>query len=324
MISEVEALKEENSRLSRELKQRSFELSVLYEITGSISYTLNYDDFLRIIVQSIHKLINYDICTSLIVRPGEKESRMVIYAAYPLSRGMVESVKKKAIAALNSLRDEQILEEDVSLDIKGEVMGNVSGLEPRMRSSFDVPFFVHDKAVGILNVASAKDISYSDDEIKLLYAIASQASGAAERLQAVLAAEKNKMKMMVERMSEGVVMLDEKDKLVVLNSAARDFLGYQDEELNAQRFLGLLSGLNLLNSYDEIKNSGRRWERELCLNKPQGPRIIRLEADSINDPDKFLGLVMVLRDITKEKELDKMKDDFVSLVSHELRTPWQG
>ena len=185
MISEVEALKEENSRLSRELKQRSFELSVLYEITGSISYTLNYDDFLRIIVQSIHKLINYDICTSLIVRPGEKESRMVIYAAYPLSRGMVESVKKKAIAALNSLRDEQILEEDVSLDIKGEVMGNVSGLEPRMRSSFDVPFFVHDKAVGILNVASAKDISYSDDEIKLLYAIASQASGAAERLQAV-------------------------------------------------------------------------------------------------------------------------------------------
>lgn len=140
MISEVEALKEENSRLSRELKQRSFELSVLYEITGSISYTLNYDDFLRIIVQSIHKLINYDICTSLIVRPGEKESRMVIYAAYPLSRGMVESVKKKAIAALNSLRDEQILEEDVSLDIKGEVMGNVSGLEPRMRSSFDVPF----------------------------------------------------------------------------------------------------------------------------------------------------------------------------------------
>ena len=322
--AEVEALKEENSRLSKELKQRSFELSVLYEITGSISYTLNYDDFLRIIVQSIHKLINYDICTSLIIQPGEKASRMVIYAAYPLSRGMVENVKKKVTAALNSLRDEQILEEDVSLDIKGEVMDNVSGLEPRMRSSFDVPFFVHDKAVGILNVSSAKDISYSDEEIKLLYAIASQASAAAERLQAVLAAEKNKMKMMVERMSEGVVMLDEKDKLVVLNSAARDFLGYRDEELDARRFLGLLNGLNLLNSYDEIKNSGGRWEKELCLNNPQCPRIIRLEADLINDADRFLGLVMVLRDITKEKELDKMKDDFVSLVSHELRTPLAG
>src|SRR3989338_689940 len=85
-LAEVEALREDNARLSRELKQRSFELSVLYEITGSISYTLNYDDFLRIIVQSIHKLINYDICTSLIIQPGEKASRMVIYAAYPLSR----------------------------------------------------------------------------------------------------------------------------------------------------------------------------------------------------------------------------------------------
>ncbi len=322
--AEVEALKEENARLTRELKQREFELSVLYEITGSISYTLNYDDLLRIIVQSIHKLINYDICTSLIVRPGEKESRMVVYAAYPVGRLTVENVKNRVIAALNSLREEQISETDIRLDIKGEVTDSPGGLEPRMRSSFDVPFFVHERCVGILNVASAKDISYSDDEIKLLYAIASQASAAAERLQAVLEAEKNKMKMMVERMSEGVLMLDEKDELVILNSAARDFLDYRDEALDAQRFLGLLKGLNLLNSYDEIRNSSQRWKKELFLDRPQGRRIVRLEADRINDADKFLGLVMVLRDITKEKELDKMKDDFVSLVSHELRTPLAG
>ena len=74
-------------------------------------------------------------------------------------------------------------------------------------------------------MAAVRDIAYSDEEIKLLYTLASQASAAIERLQAVLSAEKSKMKMMVERMSEGVAMFDEKDKLVIANSAFKEMIG---------------------------------------------------------------------------------------------------
>lgn len=192
--AEVEALKEENARLTRELKQRGFELSVLSEITGSISYALNYDDLIRIIVQSLHKLINYDFCVSLIIRPREKEGRMVIYAACPISRATVERLKERVIAALNTMRAQEIKKENVRLDIKGEVFEDSSGPEPEFISSFDVPFFVRETAVGILNISSVKEFFYQDEEIKLLYTIASQASAAAERLQSVLDRELDKMK----------------------------------------------------------------------------------------------------------------------------------
>jgi len=66
-----------------------------------------------------------------------------------------------------------------------------------------VPLAVNNKTVGLLNVTTTKDIVYSDDEIKLLYTLASQTSASIERFRAVLSAEKSKMKTMVEGMSEG-------------------------------------------------------------------------------------------------------------------------
>ena len=55
---EVERLTQDNQRLSQELKQRLFELSVLYDISNSISYTLNYDDLMRRIMESLHQIVD--------------------------------------------------------------------------------------------------------------------------------------------------------------------------------------------------------------------------------------------------------------------------
>lgn len=44
-------------------------------------------------------------------------------------------------------------------------------------------------------------------------------------------------------------------------------------------------------------------------------------TDAINQTEEFVGNLVIVRDVTAEHELDKMKDDFISTVSHELRTP---
>lgn len=305
-MTEIEKLKEENQRISQELKQRLFELSILYDITNSISYTLNYDDFLRLIMDSLHKIVDYDICTSLIVLEEEKKAKMLMRIAHPINRRVAEEVNNRVVDALSSLRGEPIRKEEIDLDLKGEVLEDKGKIES-VKSSFDVPFFVRDKAIGILNVASIKDIPYSDDEIKLFYTLASQAQAAIERLQAVLAAEKSKMKVMVEGMTEGVVMFDEKDRLVIFNTAAKEMLG---------------QNLGLLGNLEEIKKY-RKAPRALDINlESPFSRIINSEAMCIEDEEnKFLGVIILLRDVTREREIDQMKSDFVSVVSHELRTP---
>lgn len=319
-MTEIEALRQENQRLSQELRQRLFELSILYDITNRISYALDYNDFLRLIMDSLYKIIDYDFCASLVIIEEEEKAKMAIHIAHPIKKEIVESIKRKVMDSLGDLRGRPILEQEVIVDIKGEVMEDKNP-QQTIKSSFDVPLFVQEKPVGILNVVSTKDIYYSDDEIKLFYTIASQASATIERLRAVLSAEKSKMKFMVEGMSEGVVMFDEKDRVVIFNGAAKNMLGYYQKESGADSLIRFFQEINLITSPEEIKKIEKSpWVKELRLEGPY-TRIIRITVNRIYDEERSLGIVMVLQDVTKERETDQMKNDFVSLVSHELRTP---
>lgn len=321
MGDELSKLKEENQRICQELKQRLFELSVLYDISNSISYTFNYDDVLRFMMDSLDKIINYDLCISLIISEEEKKAKMTIRAPRPLKREILDSAKHKVLAALNNLSEIPVSEEEVVLDFKGEILEGVSEFQS-ITSSFDVPLFIRDRAVGILNVASIKDVVYSDDEIKLFYTLASQASVAIERFQAVLEAEKSKMKVMVEGMKEGVVMFDEQGQLVILNASAREMLNYR-AQATTELLMDFLKGAGIISSLDEIKEQkNTAWVKELYLESPY-PHIVHFDAVNIHSgkQDKPLGSVMVIRDVTKEREVDQMKNDFISTVSHELRTP---
>jgi len=62
-------------------------------------------------------------------------------------------------------------------------------------------------------------------------------------------------------------------------------------------------------------------EREIALSEPIN-RAFKVSSSVVSDVNgKPLGQVKVVHDVTKERELDQMKSDFVSMVSHELRTP---
>jgi signal transduction histidine kinase len=81
------------------------------------------------------------------------------------------------------------------------------------------------------------------------------------------------------------------------------------------------SNCELLTRIKEEYNPAKETEsREVAIDIPR--RDIRVfKTPMFDSGDSFLGNVMVLQDITKENEIDKMKSEFVSTVSHELRTP---
>ena len=94
-----------------------------------------------------------------------------------------------------------------------------------LRTFFNVPFAARGKTIGMINISSCKKNAFSEEDTKLLYTIANQASNAIERLQAIITAEKSKMESMVESMAEGVVMVDERGEEMVINPRARQMLG---------------------------------------------------------------------------------------------------
>lgn len=138
---------------------------------------------------------------------------------------------------------------------------------------------------------------------------------------------------------DGVVVADPELSLILMNPVARDILGLEVEPPAGVPLRPYLSapvpsassGQGLADLLVETLRGDKELIRELELPGPGQtgeaghdghPRTYGALASPVLDADGAVGgVVAVLRDITAQKELERMKSNFLSVVSHELRTP---
>jgi NtrC-family two-component system sensor histidine kinase KinB len=142
--------------------------------------------------------------------------------------------------------------------------------------------------------------------------------------------EKRKDDAILKSVAEGLVVVDEKGIITEVNPAAETLLKQKAETLVGTWYPKTVV---LLNKQGEPLGNPDRPEMETILagtpvknsdyylQRPDS----RLPVDIIASPfmleNHLAGVIIVLRDITKERELDQAKDDFIALASHQLRTP---
>lgn len=136
----------------------------------------------------------------------------------------------------------------------------------------------------------------------------------------VMGQEKKQTEEIVRSMAEGVIMVDQKGNVLLMNPAAEKLLGVKKEDKIGKSVVGNLKEDQLVSL---ALDTGKE-EKEVILESQsdQTKRVLKASNAVIESEDgKTLGFVSVLSDITKQKELDELKSAFVSSVSHELRTP---
>ena len=133
-------------------------------------------------------------------------------------------------------------------------------------------------------------------------------------------AQKEQTESVMRSMAEGLVVVNQKGEVVFLNPAAEKLLGVKKQEKLGK---SLSDGLNDEQLISLVKgNKGEDREVELSAKQDQTKRVVRSSNAVIEDENgQTVGMVSVLTDVTKQRELDRMKSEFVSGVTHELRTP---
>lgn len=122
---------------------------------------------------------------------------------------------------------------------------------------------------------------------------------------------------------DAVIVIDSSDRLTVANEAACKLFDFQFDPEVAQNVSRLIKEPDFLELLERSKNARvSHVKHEVTFQRNAQSKIFDCIISCIEDnQQKISGIVAVLHDITKEKEISQMKNDFVSHVSHELKTP---
>lgn len=132
--------------------------------------------------------------------------------------------------------------------------------------------------------------------------------------------DKKKTEAVVRSIAEGLVVVDAKGKVIMMNPAAEKLLDISREDKIGE---SLLDGLSEDKLVSLAKGSAESREIEITSPDDETKKILRASSAVVEDENgQTVGMVSVLSDITKQKELDRLKTNFVANVTHELRTPF--
>ncbi len=146
----------------------------------------------------------------------------------------------------------------------------------------------------------------------------------------ILTKDLEKFKLAVDNVSDNIMITDPEGTVIYANKAVEKITGYKPEEVIGKKsgFLWKTSmpAAYYQNMWDTIKNQKKVFIGEIQNKRKDGEIYVAVISISpiFNEVGGIEFFVRIERDITKEKEIEKAKSEFVSLASHQLRSPLVG
>lgn len=303
---------------SLELQQKVYQAQVLKEISERIGYSLDTSKIVDIITSSLGNLLDYDTVSYMVITEDGK----VLFKCHvenTVNHEFIDDVKHKMLMSFEAILDKPVLPKGLDESITGNILDD--GLKVNVESFFNLPVVISQKLVGIINVASKEKGRYGEEQASILYTITNQAATAVSKLQEVLQSEKGKLEAVIYSLTDGVITVDLNNQVTVSNPIVKNILGITtDKNISMFDVVDSLAGkLDLRTKIEQSISEGKVISLPEVILKDKA---LEVSISPVKDnTGQIIAASVLFHDITTEKSLEKLRQEFTAMMVHELRAP---
>jgi PAS domain S-box-containing protein len=201
-----------------------------------------------------------------------------------------------------------------------------------LQAVVSIPIIGQGRLLGAVNLGEkAVGGTYDNEELEMLYVLASNVAIALENIQIFreLRHQKSYIEYILQRMNSGVITIDDRDTITIFNQRAADILGLSRDVILGCDLRALPSPLGDI-IHQSLAGHGRFEKHEVQI---VGPRTCKAEISTFqlqDDGEGPPGAVLIFDDISAERDLQREKEQrqhlellnrVLATIAHELRNP---
>lgn len=303
----------------RELDKKIYETLVLREIGQRINYELKIDKILDVILDSLNTLLPFSVAGYTLVSQNATFAQSRLHLNESVNKEFLNNLRQHMLESFNKVTGRQLSIGDIQESVDGAIIDDSK--KAAIASLWITSLAINERGLGILSLASQKPGLYQERDMQALAEILFQASRAVNNLEKILSAEEDRLNSMVASISDGILMLDRKNDLIMANPAAVRLLGLpQDAKPTTLDVVRALSDkIDLRAKIDESQRTNSTVEVKDLLVKNTASQV--LISPVLDSQRGTLGTVVLFHDVTPQKQLDRIRDEFTAMMVHELRAP---
>ncbi len=295
--------------MREQVERQAQEFDALSGIGKVVTSLLYIDEILAQIVSAGVNLIHAEEGSLFLLNPDNGE--VYLRANRDSNESAARSLRVKVEDALIT----RMIQAGRPMMLSGDDLVKVKTSCP-VKSVLSAPLLVGDRVIGVLSVDhKISSRSFAEHDIHLLSTLADYAAIAIENARLFWAAEneRGKLQTILRDTQDAIIVADADMRVVLANSAARAAFQLDDDAIG-QQLVDVIRNRTLLDLFDQSKRRGGNWRAEIPIDDG---RTLQGQLSELGG----IGFGVVMQDISRLKELDRVKTEFISIVSHDLRTP---
>lgn len=334
---ELQAQQEELQAQQEELQAQQEELEEALELTMRNEQHLQYRNDLTETLAARESLTAYPEIIEKLVTITDSEIGALVFVDEEDSYSVVTYGMMDELA-------EQLLQNDASLLKRAESLKAPVHSSKQVASNHPLPYpyYMYETAVPILEPTSGDIIAYiylvryrdqfTNEQMRDVMSFSRQLSLSLLRMRLFdeMTKEKTKTERILDSIREAVIYLEPGKEEVFVNRPLYDLFpelrfGVQTEQETLQTCLEVIRSVvdepKVFSQYVDSVLRGELPTDSLQFSIRNETVFIQFYVEVIQIHHVHKGTMLVMRDVTKETEMDRLKSELVSTVSHELRTP---